>query len=201
MKGCSMEATGNKWIKRKAGAILLGLWTASTAFITMAGIQLNDQVDVTVSVLPGGESFISISAAEVAWTNVVIPGVMDRINSPRLTCNFFPAGGPWQIKVFHTNTTSALAMQGVGVTNRLLVRLWQPNLGPTNYYALGYMPDPMDVNVWCKGSIVGPAAFPGLFARQASGDYPPVDFHFMINARQVPAADYEGTIFFELQTP
>jgi hypothetical protein len=185
------------------GIALLGL-VLCIVDDTAKGLNLGDQLDVTVAVVKGGESFISISSTNVAWTNVVIPGVMDRINSPKLTCNFFPAAGPWQIRLFHRNTVSMLPLQRVGstsATNSLLVRVWQPNFGPTNYYALGTMPDPMDPNVWTKGTIVGPEIFPGHFARQASSDYPPIDFNFMINARNVPEATYEGTIYFELQTP
>ena len=181
----------------KISMLILAL-LAQTFCAARAGV-VNDDVQVDV-VVAHGESMISISATNVEWTAYVAAGVMDRLNSDKMTCSFFPANGPWQITIFHTNATGQ-ALRGDGIPNTLLTRVWQPNYGPTNFYALGYMPNPMDNNVWNISPVVASKLNPGIFAKQAKYDVPPIDFHFIIDAVNAPSTTYVGAIHFELQVP
>ncbi len=145
----------------------------------------------------GGSSTISIDATNLVWNGIVIPGEMDFVNSAKMTCSFFPAAGPWTIVAYHTNLTGN-ALRSATESRQLLVRVWQPNYGPTNYYQLGYLPNPSirmcGPSARSSGRSLLPARLP---PRPKAIKHPSISILSWMPAR--PLLNLFGTIFFELQ--
>ena len=71
-----------------------------------------DPVEVSVFVVRGGASLLRVTPTNLAWKTINDPRFIKRINSDRLTCEYFPAVGPWVINAYHLNTQGSGALQG-----------------------------------------------------------------------------------------
>jgi hypothetical protein len=190
--------------KQRRWGCLSGLfWALMALAIPSWADPLNDNIEVTCTV-GQGDAWLRFPMPQVTWDGVVIPGMLTRVNSCILNCEYFSANGPWSIKVYHTNGPGKNALSGVAFvdgawkTNDLQTKVWCPSLGPLDYYSLGYLPNPMDDGVWANSIGVYDQIAPLTFVHQYWQIPSPIQFHFVINAADAYATTYKGKIFFEL---
>ena len=196
---------GNRIWRRAAIAVLIAM--PMLVFDRAFCDPPREEVQVT-AVINRGISWISLPESSASWSGFVVPDVFYRFNSNILTCRFFAANGPWDIRIYHTNGITRDALRGVAFvggtwrTNWLQVKVWHPSLGPTNFYAEGILPNPMDNNVWNHAlGIRDWQNSPSYFARQAWDMGSPVPFHLIVNGYDAYPATYQGNVFFELSIP
>lgn len=193
-----MEAKRSRTVRALIAAVLV-------LAMGRAWADMQDQVQVT-AVINRGDSWITVSAPPAGWNAFVIPGVLERVNSSVMTCEVFAANGPWDVTIYHTNGLTREALRGTGAftSSWLPVKVWHASLGPTNFYAEGRLPHPMDDNVWTRFAlgIRDRENSPSYFARQAWDMGSVVPFHFIIHAADAfNGATYRGRVFFELSIP
>ena len=192
--------------------ISIVLFIAMVALTSRADVS--QDVTLTCVVEYTAPSYITISSTNMTWVQYITTNEVWRFNSSKLTCEFFASFSPWEISVYHTNPIGAAygALKGSkdygpdfgGIGDHYLpMRLWQPNYGPTNFYELGYLPDPMDQNVWTNSPLVFSthATYQSKLASQATEDTSPVEFNFMVDAHDAAETNYSGTVYFELKMP
>ena len=169
-------------------------------------IVTSDTVEVTC-VIGSGSPVINISAESVDTLQYVDLLTSYRFNLPKLTCDFFAPGSGWEIQVYHTNGVgdTVFALKQEGATAYLPLKMWQPNYGPTNYYAFNEMPDVMDITVWTNnvkwiGDINNSEGIATL-GSDAAQDAPPIVFNLAVDASDSIETNYTAELFFELIVP
>ena len=175
--------------------------------------QMTGSIPIAVSILSNSISSISVAPASMTWDASVHPDSYFRFNSGIFTCTFFAAYQPWYIRAYHTNGVGGgkAPLKSTGDDRWLSVRMWQPNFGvrsdfnyygkPTNFYDLGYMPDPM--LVWTTGvsRLINNVTTATNLGSSAEGDASPIRFNFVVMDTNRVEGIYSGTIYFELVTP
>jgi hypothetical protein len=194
-------------MKRKAAILMIAL----SALLAKADTTAT--LDISVGISGDVPPAISVTPASMTWDASVHPDSYFRFNSGVFTCSFFAASSPWAIRVYHTNGSHYLKgpLKSTTAERYLSMRVWQPNFGvpqnyiyygkPTNFYDLGYLPDPM--LVWTTGvsRLVRDVTAATNLASSVDGDVSPVRFNFVVMDTNRIADTYSGKIFFEIVTP
>jgi hypothetical protein len=191
-------------MKRILSIAAIGLLAAS-AFAAVT----NDNVSVSVGVVPGSGSFVDVKATAINFGTVAPSPTTYRYVAAASTCEFFAANGPWNIHVYARNGTNTAGEAQIlkntstpGITNWMSLKFWQANFGPQDWYTTHGNPPVMQANCWTNMKwVVDESQADSVFASSASLDTSPVKFSLGVDAMGAATGTYSAPVYFELITP